>query len=95
MKRDEACSTFSLLSSNFHEVLIDRIQVSINEQLLPAIIGNNITDLQKQIYKLPRREIDLGFPIIREKAVTDFKSSIEFTAQLTKTIINQRHAIPS
>ena len=50
------------------ENYIDPLDIVINDRLLPAILGRTISDLDREIFKLPIRDGGLGIPILSNKA---------------------------
>ena len=67
----------------------------IDDEFLPALLGETISDTDRELFKLPIRDGGLGIPILTEKAVTDCKSSIDISAPLVEVIVSQGTEIPS
>ena len=67
--------------------LMKRFEESIKNELLPSIIGESITDKEKELYSLPTRLGGLGIPSFVEKAENDFENSLHITAPLVALIV--------
>ena len=67
--------------------LMKRFEESIKNELLPSIIGESITDKEKELYCLPTRLGGLGIPSFVEKAENDFENSLHITAPLVALIV--------
>ena len=64
-----------------------RVDKSIKNELLPSIIGESITDKEKELYSLPTRLGDLRISSSTEKAKNDFENSLHITAPLVTLIV--------
>ena len=51
-----------------------RVDKSIKNELLPSIIGESITDKEKELYSSPTGLGGLGIPSFIEKAENDFEN---------------------
>ena len=67
----------------------------IDDEFLPALLGETISDTDRELFKLPIRDGGLGIPILTQKAVIDCKSSIDISAPLVEVIVSQGTEIPS
>ena len=67
----------------------------IDDEFLPALLGETISDTDCELFKLPIRDSRLGIPILTQKAVIDCKSSIDISAPLVEVIVSQGTKIPS
>ena len=67
----------------------------INDEFLPALLGETISDSDRELFKLPIRDGGLGIPILTQKAVNDSKSFIDISAPLVEVIVSQGTEIPS
>ena len=67
----------------------------IDDEFLPALLGETISDTDRELFKLPIRDGGLGIPILTQKAVTDCKSSIDISTPLVEVIVSQGTEIPS
>ena len=66
----------------------------IDNQFLPALFGNNITEKERRLIALPIRDGGLGISKLVEKAPIDFTSSKIITAPLIAVMLAQDHEIP-
>ena len=69
--------------------LFDPLEHTIRNQLIPAIVGRPVSNIERQIISLPYRYGGLGIQNPVETAETEFDTSIQVTEQLTKLIILQ------
>ena len=67
----------------------------IDDEFLPALLGETISDTDHELFKLPIRDGGLGIPILTQKALIDCKSSIDISAPLVEVIVSQGTEIPS
>ena len=65
------------------------LEEAIRDKFIPAIIGKNITDVERKILSLPVRLGGLGIQNPVETADTEFQNSTLVTQNLTELIINQ------
>ena len=66
----------------------------IHNELLPAIIGERISEEERKLYSLPVRSGELGIPIFTEKICNDLENSSTITAPLVAIIITQGIVLP-
>ena len=76
------------------ETYLQPLDNIVNEKLLPAILGSTITDIDRQLFSLPIRDGGLGIPILTERAVSEFHTSMEVNAPLAAIMIMQRDQLP-
>ena len=63
-------------------------------KFLPAVIGESITENERNLYSLPTRLGGLGIPIYTEKTCNDLENSLTITAPLVAIIIAQGTVLP-
>ena len=73
--------------------LMKSVHEIIKNELLPSIIGESITDKEKELYSLPTRLGGLGIPSFAEKAENDFENSLHITALLVALIVMQEELL--
>ena len=61
----------------------------IRNKLIPAIIGRNITDIERKLISLPVRLGGMGIQNPCDTADTEFRNSTQVTQNLTKLIMDQ------
>ena len=61
----------------------------IRNRLIPAIIGKNITDVERKLISLPVRLGGMGIQNPCDTADTEFRNSTHVTQNLTKLILDQ------
>ena len=66
----------------------------INNQLIPAIIGTNISDIDRELFALPVRDGGLGMPQLCETAQSELAASMTITAPLAAIIALQGTSLP-
>ena len=74
--------------------LMKPVDEIIKYELLQSIIGESITDKEKELYSLPTRLGGLGIPSFTEKAENDFENSLHITAPLVALIVTQEESLP-
>ena len=67
--------------------LMKPVDEIIKNELLPSIIGESITDKEKELYSLPTRLGGFRIPSSTEKAENDFENSLHITAPLVTLIV--------
>ena len=67
--------------------LMKPVDEIIKNELLPSIIGESITDKEKELHSLSTRIGDLRIPSSTEKAENDFQNSLHITASLVTLIV--------
>ena len=67
----------------------------IDDEFLPALLRETVSDTDRELFKLPIRDGGLGIPILTQKAVIDCKLSIDISAPLVEVIVSQGTEIPS
>ena len=75
--------------------LLKPVDESIKNELLPSIIGESITNKEKELYSLPTRLGGLGIPFFAEKAEIDFENSLHITALLVSLMVIQEELLPN
>ena len=58
--------------------------------MIPALIGHEASDAERQILALPLRHVGLGLRNPQETAKTEYEYSTQITAKLTDKIYNQK-----
>ena len=66
----------------------------IDNRLIPAIIGTNISDVDREMFALPVRDGGLGMPQLCDTAQSEFAASIAITAPLAAIIALQGASLP-
>ena len=81
--------------------LMKPVDEIIQNDLLPTIIGESITENERQLYLLPARSGGLGIPVFflfffffSEKAENDFDNSVYITTPLVALIVTQEETSP-
>ena len=69
--------------------LLRPLEDLIATQLLPSILGQDISKIDREISALPTRYGGLGIPCLHEEAEFEFNTSITISDQLAKLIIAQ------
>ena len=67
----------------------------IQNDLIPSIIRESITENERQFYSLPVRSRGIGIPVFSEKAENDFDNSVYITAPLVAFIVTQKETFPN
>ena len=65
------------------------LEESIRTKLIPAIIGRNVTEIERSIFSLPVRLGGLGIQNPCETADREYDNSTRITRNLTRLIVNQ------
>ena len=76
------------------ETYLQPLDDIIDNQFLPAVFGNNLSETERRLIALPIREGGLGISKLAEKAPIDFTSSKIITAPLIAVMLAQEHEIP-
>ena len=66
----------------------------IKNDFLPSILGETVSEKERELFSLPVRCGGLGIPSFTEKANHDFENSLEITAPLVALIITQGEELP-
>ena len=69
----------------------DELEYEIHNTLLPAIIGREISDLEREIVALPVRLGGLGIPMPNKESKYEYEASRQITNSLKEVIISQKH----
>ena len=75
--------------------LMKRDNEIIQNDLVPSIIGESITQKEKQLYSLPATSGGLGISIFSEKAENDFDNSVYITASIIALKVTQEETLPN
>ena len=67
----------------------------IQNDLIPQIIRESITENERQFYSLTARLIGLGIRVFSEKAENDFDNSAYIRAPLVALIVAQEETFPN
>ena len=70
--------------------LFEPLENAIRDQLIPALVGWEVSDTEWQILLLPLRHGELGLADPQETTETEYKHSTQTTAKLTDKIYNQK-----
>ena len=70
--------------------LLAPLKNAIRDQLIPALVGWEVSDAEKQILALPFRHWGLGLKDPRETAKTEYEHSTQITDKLTAKIYTQK-----
>ena len=71
-------------------ILFEPLENAIRDQLIPALVGREVSDAERQILALPLRHGGLGLTNPRETAKTKYEHSIQSTNELTAKICTQK-----
>ena len=63
--------------------------------LLPAIIGETISEKERKLCSLPVRSKGLGIPLFSEKKYNEMENSLTITVPLVALIITQDASLPN
>ena len=69
--------------------LFEPLERSIRENLLPAIVGRNISDIERKMLALPVRFGGIGIQNPVNTADNEYETSVKITAALKRLIYNQ------
>ena len=69
--------------------LFEPLENAIGDQLIPALVGQEVSDAERQILALPLRHGGLGLTDPRETTKTEYKHSTQITNKLTAKIYTQ------
>ena len=75
--------------------LMKRVGEIIQNNLLPSITGESITENERQFYSLPARSGGLGISVFSEKTENDFDNSVYIAASLVALIVTQEKTMPN
>jgi len=70
--------------------LFEPLENAIREQLIPALVGREVSDAERQILAFPLRNGGLGLTDPRETAETEYEHSTQVTNKLTAKIYTQK-----
>ena len=70
--------------------LFEPLENAIRDQLIPALKGQEVSDVEKQILALPLRHGGLGLTDPRETAKMEYEHSTQITNKLTDKIYTQK-----
>jgi len=70
--------------------LFEPLENAIRHQLIPALVGREVSDAERQILALPLRHGGLGVTDPRETAKMEYKHSTQITNKLTDKIYTQK-----
>ena len=69
--------------------LFEPLENAIRDQMIPTLVGREVSDAEKQILTLPLRHGGLGLTDPREIAKTEYTHSTQITAKLIAKIYTQ------
>ena len=69
--------------------LFEPLEESIRQKLIPAIIGRNVSDIERRFLALPVRLGGIGIQNPTETADHEFRTSVKITENLKRVIVNQ------
>ena len=70
--------------------LFEPLENAISDQLIPALVGREVSDAERQILALPLRHGGLGLTDPRETAKTEYEHSTQITNKVTAKIYTQK-----
>ena len=70
--------------------LFEPLENAIRDQLIPALVGREVSDAERQILALPLRHGGLGLTDPQETAKTEYEHSTQITNKLTAKIYTQK-----
>ena len=70
--------------------LFEPLESAIRDQLIPALVGQEVNEAERQILALPLWHGRLGLTDPRETAKTEYKHSTQITDKLTTKIYTQK-----
>ena len=76
------------------EVYLKPLDDAINLQLIPALVGSDVSEGERALFSLPIRDGGMGLPILTEAAPTEFLSSTTVNAPLAAIITLQGTELP-
>jgi len=71
-------------------ILFEPLENAIRDQLIPALVGREVSDAERQILALPLRHGGLGLTDPQETAKTEYEHSTQITNKLTAKIYTQK-----
>ena len=75
--------------------LMKPVDEIVQNFLLPAIIGETISEKERELYSLPVRSGGLGIPVFSEKTCNELENSLTITTPLVAIIITQGTSLPN
>ena len=69
--------------------LMKPVDEIVQNFLLPAIIGETISEKERELYSLPVRSGGLGIPVFSEKTCNELENLLTITIPLVALIITQ------
>jgi len=70
--------------------LFEPLENAIRDQLIPALVGREVSDAKRHTLALPLRHGGLGLTDPQETAKTEYKCSTQITNKLTAKIYTQK-----
>ena len=70
--------------------LFEPLENAIRDQLIPALVGREVSDAERQILALPPRHGGLGLTDPLETAKMEYEHSTQITNKLTAKIYTQK-----
>jgi len=70
--------------------LFEPLENAIRDQFIPALVGREVSDAERQILTLPLRHGGLGLTDPRETAKMEYEHSTQITNKLTAKIYTQK-----
>ena len=70
--------------------LFEPLESAIRDQFIPALVGQEVIDAERQILALPLRHGGLGPKNPQETAKTEYINSKLITVKVTQKIYNQK-----
>ena len=70
--------------------LFEPLENVIRDELIPALVGREVSDAERQILALPLRHGGLGLTDPRETAKMEYEHSAQITNKLTDKIYTQK-----
>ena len=83
------CTHFQRTVPDMSE-LFEPLENAIRDQLIPALVGREVSDAERQILALPLRHGELGLTDHRETAETEYKHSTQITDIIIVKIYTQK-----
>ena len=75
--------------------LMKQVDDIVQNFLLLVIIGETISEKERELYSLPVQSEALGIPLFNEKTCNDLENSLIITAPLVALTINQATSLPN
>jgi len=70
--------------------LFEPLENAIRDELIPTLVGQEVSDAERQILALPLRHGGLGLKDPCETAKTEYENSTQITDKLTAKIYTQK-----